>query len=109
MRNLVHLGQLFPLNTDLPGATQAWWQQPGYYTPAFFLHFGDALRHPFAVELGHLLDEVVVLEEQGPVRPDRQRVLVARCVDPGVGRRRRSSPCQMKLVRLSSPDSSMRK
>jgi hypothetical protein len=47
VRNLIHLGQLFPLNTDLPGATQAWWQQPGYYTPAFFLHFGDALRHPF--------------------------------------------------------------
>jgi hypothetical protein len=47
VRNLVHLGQPFPLNTDLPGATQAWWQQPGYYTPAFFLHFGDALRHPF--------------------------------------------------------------
>lgn len=47
LRNLLHFGSPFPLNTDLPGATQAWWQQPGYYTPAFFLHIGSVLAHPF--------------------------------------------------------------
>jgi hypothetical protein len=47
LRNLIHFGQLFPLNTSLPGAVQAWWQQPGYYTPEFFLRFGEALGHPF--------------------------------------------------------------
>lgn len=46
-RNLLHFGQPFPLNTDLPGAVQVWWQQPGYYTPAFFLRFGEVLSHPF--------------------------------------------------------------
>jgi hypothetical protein len=46
-RNLVHFGQLFPLNVDLPGATQEWWAPPGYQTPAFFLGFGEVLAHPF--------------------------------------------------------------
>jgi len=47
LRNLAHFGTPFPLNTDLPGTTQAWWQQPGYYTPAFLLRFGEVLGHPF--------------------------------------------------------------
>ena len=47
LRNLIHFGQLFPLNTDLPGAVQTWWQQPGYYTSDFFLRFGEVLGHPF--------------------------------------------------------------
>jgi hypothetical protein len=46
-RNALRVGQLFPLNVDLPGQTQVWWSQPGYFTPAFFLHFGAVLRHPF--------------------------------------------------------------
>ncbi len=46
-RNLVHFGVPFPLNVDLPGETRQWWAQPGYYTPAFFLSFGEVLRHPF--------------------------------------------------------------
>ena len=46
-RNWLHFGQPFPLNVDLPGETRQWWSQPGYYTPAFFLSFGDVLMHPF--------------------------------------------------------------
>jgi hypothetical protein len=46
-RNLLHFGQAFPLNVDLPGETHQWWSQPGYYTWAFFLRFGGALAHPF--------------------------------------------------------------
>jgi len=47
VRNLVHFGQVFPLNVDLPGQTQQWWSQPGYYTPEFFLGFGAVLGHPY--------------------------------------------------------------
>jgi hypothetical protein len=47
VRNVVHFGQPFPLNVDLPGATHQWWSPPGYYTPGFFLRFGSALVHPF--------------------------------------------------------------
>ncbi len=47
VRNLLHFQQLFPLNVDLPGQTLQWWSPPGYYTPAFFLRFGEVLAHPF--------------------------------------------------------------
>lgn len=47
VRALATSGQLFPLNVDLPGETQVWWSQPGFYTPAFFSEFGAVLRHPF--------------------------------------------------------------
>jgi hypothetical protein len=47
VRNIIHFGQAFPLNVDLPGQTQQWWSQPGYYTPAFFLRFGSVLEHPY--------------------------------------------------------------
>jgi len=47
VRGFLTTGQLFPLNVDLPGETHQWWSQPGFYTPAFLLHFGDALTHPF--------------------------------------------------------------
>lgn len=47
LRNLLHFGQPFPLNVDLPGETKQWWSQPGYYTPAFFTSFGSVLAHPF--------------------------------------------------------------
>ena len=38
------------------------------------------------LKLRHLLDEVVVLQQDRPVGPDGERVLVARYRDPGVGR-----------------------
>ncbi len=47
LRNLVHFQQPFPLNVDLPGQTMQWWSPPGYYTPAFFLRFGEVFAHPF--------------------------------------------------------------
>ena len=45
----------------------------------------DPLGHPLAVELRHLLDQVVVLEQDRPVGADGQRMLVARRRDAGVG------------------------
>lgn len=47
IRHTIQLGQPFPLNVDLPGETAQWWSPPGYYTPAFFWHFGSVLSHPF--------------------------------------------------------------
>jgi hypothetical protein len=49
-----------------------------------------AFRDALAVELGHLLDQVVVLEQDRTVRTDGQRVLVARNRYPGIGRRLRT-------------------
>lgn len=34
-------------NWALPGDDQQWWQQPAFHTPAYFLGFGEALRHPY--------------------------------------------------------------
>jgi hypothetical protein len=51
----------------------------------------DALGDALAVELRHLLDDVVVLQQDRPVRADGQRVRVARRRDPRVGRGRRRS------------------
>jgi hypothetical protein len=36
-----------------------------------------ALRHPFAVEVGHLAQEMEVVQQDRPVGADRQRELVA--------------------------------
>jgi hypothetical protein len=47
-----------------------------------------ALRHALAVELRHLLDEIVILQENRPVRADGERVLVALDRDTGIRRRR---------------------
>jgi hypothetical protein len=46
------------------------------------------LRHAFAVELRHLLNEVVIVEQDRTVRADGERVLVAFDGDPGIRRRR---------------------
>jgi len=47
-----------------------------------------ALRNSFAVELRHLLDEVVILQKDRAVRTDGERVLITRDRDTGIGRRR---------------------
>jgi hypothetical protein len=46
-RNWIELGVPFVGNWNLPGAEQRWWQQPGFHTPAYYLGFGEALRHPY--------------------------------------------------------------
>ena len=48
------------------------------------------LRDALAVEVGHLLEQVVVLQQDRPVRADGQRMLVAGDGDSGVRRRVRS-------------------
>jgi hypothetical protein len=48
------------------------------------------LRDALAVEVGHLLEQVVVLQQDRPVRADSQRMLVAGDGDSGVRRRVRS-------------------
>ena len=47
----------------------------------------DALGHAFAIELRHLLDQVVVLQQQRAVRAGTEGVLVAGGWDTGVGGR----------------------
>ena len=49
------------------------------------LRVGLALRNPLPVEVGHLLDEVVVLQQDGSIGPHGERVLVAGYGDPGIG------------------------
>jgi hypothetical protein len=49
----------------------------------------DALGDALAVEVLHLLDDVVVVQDGGTARPDGQRELVARSGNPGVGGRGR--------------------
>ena len=53
---------------------------------AFRMH--DALRNPFAVEVGVLLEELPVLDEEGAPRPGREAVLI---VANGDARSRRDS------------------
>jgi hypothetical protein len=43
--NWARYGRPVVVNWDLPGFQ--WWQQPGFHTPAYFLTFGEALRHPY--------------------------------------------------------------
>jgi hypothetical protein len=45
------------------------------------------LRHAFAVELRHLLNEVVIVKQDRPVRADGERVLVTLDWDTSIGRR----------------------
>jgi hypothetical protein len=48
-----------------------------------------ALRYAFAVELRHLLDEIVIVQQDRPVRTDSQRMFIAFHRDTGIRRRRR--------------------
>ena len=67
------------------------------------LGVGLALRDPLPVEVRHLLDEVVVLQQDRAVGPDGERVLVAR--RPGCRRRSSSagsrSPWSSPFLRAS--------
>ena len=51
------------------------------------LGVGLPLRDALPVEVGHLLDEVVILQQDRAVGPDGQRVLDARRRCAGIGRR----------------------
>lgn len=46
-RNQLHFGTPVLGNWALPGADQAWWQQPGFHTLAYYTGFGESLRHPY--------------------------------------------------------------
>jgi hypothetical protein len=47
VRNQLLLGRALVGNWDVPGNPLAWWQHPGFHTPAYYLSFGPGLRHPF--------------------------------------------------------------
>jgi hypothetical protein len=47
VRAWVLLGEPLVGNWNLPGEGMAWWQQPGFHTPAYYLGFGESLRHPY--------------------------------------------------------------
>ena len=46
-RNQIHFGTPVLGNWALPGTDQAWWQQPGFHTLAYYTGFGESLRHPY--------------------------------------------------------------
>lgn len=47
-RNLWHFGEPLLGNwRRMPGADLAWWQQPGFHTPAYYTGFGESLRHAY--------------------------------------------------------------
>jgi hypothetical protein len=47
VRSWVLLGAPLVGNWNLPGPSRVWWQQPGFHTPAYYLGFGESLRHPY--------------------------------------------------------------
>ena len=49
---------------------------------------GLTLRDPFPIEVGHLLNEVEVVQDDRAVGPDGERVLLAGDRDAGIGRGR---------------------
>jgi hypothetical protein len=47
-RNVLLFGDPLIANWgDMPGPTLKWWQQPGFHTAAFYLHFGETFSHPY--------------------------------------------------------------
>lgn len=46
LRNYLQYGEWVVWNVNLPGA-MTWWEYPGFHTAAYYLGFGEALRHPF--------------------------------------------------------------
>jgi hypothetical protein len=47
-RNVLLFGDPLIANWgDMPGPTLKWWQQPGFHTAAFYLHFGESFSHPY--------------------------------------------------------------
>jgi hypothetical protein len=46
------------------------------------------LRDPLAVEVGHLLDQIVIVEQNRAIRPHGQRELIAGHRNTGIRRRR---------------------
>lgn len=47
VRNQLHFGRAVIGNWDVPGSAVAWWQHPGFHTPAYYLRFGASLERPF--------------------------------------------------------------
>lgn len=47
IRNWILLGQPVVANWAFREPGLVWWQQPGFHTPAWYLSFGEALRHPY--------------------------------------------------------------
>jgi hypothetical protein len=46
-RNVVHFGAPIAGNWGRLEGGRAWWQQPGFHTPAWYFAFGESLRHPY--------------------------------------------------------------
>jgi hypothetical protein len=46
-RNWIHFGVPIAGNWGRLAGSHVWWQQPGFHTPAWYLHFGEALQHPY--------------------------------------------------------------
>ncbi|MGH0029146.1 MAG: hypothetical protein ACQGVC_05115 [Myxococcota bacterium] len=57
-RNVWHFGTPVVGNWALPGEDQVWWQQPGFHTWAYYLSFGESLRHPYLAGFAGFWDGV---------------------------------------------------
>lgn len=49
------------------------------------LGMGLAVRNHLSIEAGHLLHEIVVMQQDGSIRPHGERVFVAGHGNPGIG------------------------
>ncbi len=47
LRNWWLLGTPFAANWAFREPGLVWWQQPGFHTPAWYMGFGESLRHPY--------------------------------------------------------------
>lgn len=57
IRSYLTVGELFPIGWD-PERGVAWWQDPGYRTPEYFLRFGEALFYPGYAAMAGFWDAV---------------------------------------------------
>jgi hypothetical protein len=62
------------------------------------LRFRDA----FPVEVGHLLDQVVILQQDRPIRTDGQRMVITGHRNPSVGGRRLGPLVTLLVVHAAS-------
>jgi hypothetical protein len=60
-----------------------------------------SIRACAPVEIGCLIDQIELLEQDGPHGPDGERMLLARHRDTGVGRRRSSSVVVLRYPHTS--------
>jgi hypothetical protein len=57
-RNARELGVWLVGNWNVPGSPIAWWQHPGFHTPAYYLRFGGVFERPFFASFDSFADGI---------------------------------------------------